>query len=157
MTTSKQAARRLAAQVLQQVEPDQLENFELLADAYLNDPDRILRGGRERDEALGFGLGGAETILIGAVVFVANAVVTQLISRATDHATDRANATVRRLFRSRQKPAAAASEQLVVTPEQATTVRDIAYAKAIEVGLVEAKAQSVADAVVEALLRQPPA
>ena len=76
--------RQLAEEAVATIAPPQAELFSLVAPAYLDNPAGMLNTGPQRDEALGIGVGIAETLLIAAAVYVADAVVEQLISCAAD-------------------------------------------------------------------------
>ena len=81
---AQELVRQLAEEAVATIAPPQAELFSLVAPAYLDNPAGLLNAGPQRDEALGIGVGIAETLLIAAAVYVADAVVEQLISRATD-------------------------------------------------------------------------
>lgn len=158
--TAPPGTRDLAAGVLGRVAPAELETLDLLGDAYLQDPERILRT-RDRDESLGFGLGESQALLTGAVCFVASAVLSQLISRATDSVASQAIPFARRILRRKPPmdastgPAAVPTERVPLQPAQVEQARETAYACGLKAGLDESMARSVADAVADIL--GPPA
>jgi hypothetical protein len=111
-----------------------------------------------RDEALGFGLDLA--LLTPYVLAVAAPVLSFLVqtvaSAAKEEATPHVRELVRRLFiRSSGKdarPERRAREPLALTGEQAREVREVALARATDLGLPAEQARLLADSVVGGLV-----
>ena len=146
--------RQLAEEAVATIAPPQAELFSLVAPAYLDNPAGLLNAGPQRDEALGIGVGIAETLLIAAAVYVADAVVEQLIGRATDAGLTQSRTRMGRMLSRKPK------QDNVTIPEgtfpliavTADTLRETAVEKGLQVGLPQPKAQLLADAIVGDLL-----
>jgi hypothetical protein len=151
----------LSRTILEHAAPEELVIFEETAEEYFHNPDAVLRPAR-RDEALGFGLDLA--LLTPYVLAVAAPVLSFLVqtvaAAAKEEATPRVRELVRRLFN--RSPAAAAGkdatreqredEPMTLTPEQAREVREVALARATDLGLPEEQARLLADSVVGGLV-----
>ena len=147
----------LARTILEHSAPEELVIFEETAEEYFRNPDDVLHPAR-RDEALGFGLDLA--LLTPYVLAVAAPVLSFLVqtvaAAAKEEATPRVRELVRRLFnRSAAKGAQherREDESLTLTPEQAREVREVALARATDLGLPEEQARLLADSVVGGLV-----
>jgi hypothetical protein len=146
--------RELAEDAVATIAPPQAELFALVAPAYLDNPAGLLNAGPQRDEALGIGVGVAETLLIAAAVYVADAVVEQLIGQATDAGLRQGRARMGRLFgrRPRQDSITIPEGALPPIAVKASALRETALQKGLQVGLPHPKAQLLADAIVGDLL-----
>ena len=132
--------------VLDQAAPEELLVFDDTAEEYFRDPEAVLDPKR-RDEAVGFGL---ELALLTPYVLAAVTPVVQfLLEAASDAVQSEAKGAVatalRRLLRRDGAPAALSQEQL-------RSVRELAYTRACAVGVEEAKAAVIADAVIGGLV-----
>ncbi|QBR91380.1 hypothetical protein [Nocardioides euryhalodurans] len=146
--------RDFARTVLEQAAPEELVLFDQTAADYFRDPDAVLDPAR-RDESVGFGLDLA--LLTPYVLAVATPVLAFLVQ--TVATTAKAEATpvitdlVRRLFRAgRSEEPKDAPTVPPVTPEQARRVREVALARASDLGLPEDQARLLADSVVGGLV-----
>ncbi|HET6561168.1 MAG TPA: hypothetical protein VFG72_04780 [Marmoricola sp.] len=149
----------LARTVLEHSAPEELVIFEETSEEYFRDPDGVLNPAR-RDEALGFGLDLA--LLTPYVLAVAAPVVTFLLqtvaAAAKEEATPRVKELVRRLFNRAgdrspgAAPDAGEKEPLALTGEQAREVREVALARAKDLGLPAEQARLLADSVVGGLV-----
>lgn len=145
----------LAQLVIEQTAPEELLLFDETAREYFQDPDRVLDP-RRHDEAVGFGLDLA--LITPVVLAVVTPVVKFLLSVATDVAKEQVGPVVRQwvrgLFRrvhvdSTDVPGPA---EPALTQEQARQVRTIAHDRARQLGMAEAQADLLADAVVGGML-----
>jgi hypothetical protein len=149
----------LARTILEQSAPEELVIFEETSEEYFRDPDGVLHPAR-RDEALGFGLDLA--LLTPYVLAVATPVLTFLLqtvaAAAKEEATPRVRELVRRLFnrageKADQRPAPPADgEPPALTADQAREVREVALARATDLGLPAEQARLLADSVVGGLV-----
>jgi hypothetical protein len=141
---------QLAEAVLERTAPEELVLFSETAEEYFDDPEAVLDP-KHRDEAVGFGLDLA--LLTPFVLAVATPVVRFLLDAAADALQDEAKASiitaVRRLVRrdSDAEPPAA-GQALSLSTTQLSSLRDLAYSRARAVGVAEAQAALIADAVV---------
>ncbi len=132
--------------------PPQAELFAAVAPAYLHNPAGMLEAG-PRDETLGIGVGIAETLLIAAAIYVADAVTAQLISRATDAGLDRTRSKVGRWWGRKSKKEETVPEAVFpIAAVTAEALRETALEKGIQAGLARPQAQLLADAIVGNLL-----
>ncbi len=145
----------LARTILERSAPEELVIFEETSEEYFHNPDAVLHPAR-RDEALGFGLDLA--LLTPYVLAVAAPVLSFLVqtvaSAAREEATPHVRELVRRLFnRSSDKgPGKSAKEAVALTGEQAREVREVALARATDLGLPAEQARLLADSVVGGLV-----
>jgi hypothetical protein len=149
----------LARTVLEHSAPEELVIFDETSEEYFRDPDGVLHPAR-RDEALGFGLDLA--LLTPYVLAVATPVLTFLLRTVADaakeEATPRVRELVRRLFnrsegdRGGQGTPASDGAPVALTAEQAREVREVALARATDLGLPAEQARLLADSVVGGLV-----
>ncbi len=146
----------LARSVLEQAAPEELVIFEETAQEYFDDPQAVLDPKR-RDEAVGFGLDVA--LLTPYVLAVATPVLTFLLDAVVTAAKSEAKPVVgdlvRRLFRRLRPgpdPGPADDAPVALTAEQSAQVREVALARATDLGLPEAQARLLADSVVGGLV-----
>jgi hypothetical protein len=146
--------RQLAEEAVATIAPPQAELFPLVAPAYLDNPAGVLNAAPQRDEALGIGVGIAETLLIAAAVYVADAVVAQLISRATDAGLAQGRTRMGRLLGRKPKrdsvPIPEGTFPLIAV--KADALRETALEKGLQAGLPDPRAQLLADAIAGHLL-----
>lgn len=157
----EELVRELAQIALSQVAPEELAIFDETADEFFADPDAVLAP-QHRDEAVGFGLDAA--LATPFVLAVVMPVIHYLVSTVADAAKDEASTTVKslvkRLFRRLGNDAEApkakppggevrkpGDDDDGLTADEAAQVRAIAYDRALAVGLPEAQARLLADAV----------
>jgi hypothetical protein len=150
LTTDEQRdlVQGLAETVVEQLEPDELAVFEETAEEYFEDPRAVLDPKR-RDEAVGFGID-AE-LLTPIVLAVATPVVQYLADLVVEASGEGVKPTLvrllRRMLRLKDADPAPAPEPPQLTQEQVDHVRDVAFARARDVGLEESRARLLADAV----------
>jgi len=155
----------LTAAALDRVAPDELVLLDETAEEYFADPQAVLDP-RRRDEAVGFG---AEFAMIAPYLLaVATPVVAFLFETVSSAAQDATRPAlvraVRRLLRLRdEKPeedaAVTAGDSLTV--DQIQRVREIAYGRALALGLSAPQSDMLADAIAggalgSAVTRPPP-
>ena len=148
---TQELVRQLAEDAVAAISPEQAELFAAVAPAYLRNPVGMLEVD-ERDETLGIGIGVAETLLIAAAVYVADAVTAQLIGRATDAGLDRVRRAGRWWKRKSTKDEPVPQGVFPVTALTAETLRETALEKGLQAGLSQPQAQLLADAIVGNLL-----
>ncbi|GHJ34787.1 hypothetical protein [Streptomyces sp. TS71-3] len=145
----------LARHLVARLAPEELPLFEETAAAVA----RGGRGGRRRDDPLGFGAVDAATVLFTGVAYgVATEVFKDLVQAAGQRATGRALGWLRRLRRPRPQAAPDAGNpyESVLTPLPPDVLEDVhgtARRRAILLGLPEDRAGVLADTVV-AYLRE---
>jgi hypothetical protein len=157
--TDRDLLEELARTILEHSAPEELVIFEETSQEYFRDPEGVLHPAR-RDEALGFGLDLA--LLTPYVLAVAAPVLTFLLHTVADaakeEATPRVRELVRRLFNRSGDQRGAPDRQppdeqpLALTGEQAREVREVALARAADLGLPAEQARLLADSVVGGLV-----
>ena len=139
--------RALAASVVGDLSPDELDVFDETAEEFFADPDEVLRAG-DKDEAVGFGL---ELALITPVVLaVVTSVVRFLASLLADAMQETARPavvrTLRRVLRIREGGATAQAE-VSLDADQLRRVHEVAMNRAVSLGLPEDRARLLADSI----------
>jgi hypothetical protein len=143
----------LAAGLVEQLDPDELAVFDDAAEDYFRDPEAVLNP-RRRDEAVGSGVELA--LLTPVVLAVAGQVVEYLsgvvVEALGDSVRPRLLRFVRRMLRlGGGEDDAASPEPPPLDRAQVEHVRDIALARARDVGLDEERARLLAESVVGGL------
>ncbi|MFI9203010.1 hypothetical protein [Streptomyces sp. NPDC053048] len=154
--TADQDARvlELAREAIQEIAPEELLVFDTVGEALLRQAPR--RGRRRRDGPLGFGLPEVTTLITPVALFVAQAVVARLAEHAGDSLLMTCRRRFRRLWRrprpGRQRLDGGSNAALVeLSPELRASLHALARGKARELGLEEAKAQRLVEALLRAL------
>jgi hypothetical protein len=154
----EELVRDFAVTVLEHAAPEELALFEDSAADYFRDPESVLAPAR-RDEAVGFGLDLA--LLTPYVLAVAGPILTFLVQTVGGVVKDESEPAVRRwvrrlLGRDDDQPvrgaAATPEPPATLTADQAERVREIAWARATDLGLPEGQARLLADSVVGGLV-----
>lgn len=141
----------LAQLVLERAAPEELVLFDETAAEYFADPDRVLDPAR-RDEALGFGLDlmmltpYVLTVVGSCLAFLVKTVAETVTSEATKPAI---GDVLQRFVR--QKSPHASDRHASLSRTQAEGVRQVAFARAQDLGLAEEQARLLADSVVGGL------
>jgi hypothetical protein len=154
----EELVRDFAVTVLQRAAPEELALFEESAADYFRDPEAVLAPAR-RDEAVGFGLDLA--LLTPYVLAVASPVLAFLVQTVGGVLKDESEPAVRRwLRRLLGRDGAPADDGAPAAPtlttDQAERVREIALARATDLGLPEGQARLLADSVVGGLVATGP-
>lgn len=143
----------LARSILEHSAPEELVIFEETSEQYFHNPDAVLHPAR-RDEAVGFGLDLA--LLTPYVLAVAAPVLSFLVQTVTSAAKEEAaphvKELVRRLFNRSTDKRATTDQNSALTGEQAREVREVALARATDLGLPVEQARLLADSVVGGLV-----
>jgi hypothetical protein len=150
-----------AREVLASAAPEELAVFDETAEEFHRDPEKVLST-QGRDEAVGFGLDLA--LITPYVLAVAAPVLTYLLNAVTEAAKAEATPVIKdlvhRLFHRRKQsdgtPRAdanddGADEPISLSPAELAEVREVALARATDLGLPAERARLLADAVVGGL------
>ena len=150
-----------AREVLASAAPEELAVFDETAEEFHRDPEKVLST-QGRDEAVGFGLDLA--LITPYVLAVAAPVLTYLLNAVTEAAKAEAKPVIKdlvhRLFHRRKQsdgtPRADANdddadEPISLSPAELAEVREVALARATDLGLPAERARLLADAVVGGL------
>jgi hypothetical protein len=150
-----------AREVLASAAPEELAVFDETAEEFHRDPEKVLST-QGRDEAVGFGLDLA--LITPYVLAVAAPVLTYLLNAVTEAAKAEAKPVIKdlvhRLFHRRKQsdgtPGADAydddaDEPISLSPAELAEVREVALARATDLGLPAERARLLADAVVGGL------
>ena len=152
--TQHQLAADVARDLVSQVAPEEMPLFRATSEAYFKDPQQVLKEHMGKDDMLGFGTGEVMSL----VTPVAVAVSVEVIRFVTEEVTTSFKAEsavviaalVKSLFKKYrpilEREAKPTSSPL--TPEQLREVHAIALTKARQLKLSEAKAKTLADALV---------
>lgn len=155
----EELVRELAQIALNQIAPEELAVFDETADEFFEDPDAVLSP-EHRDEAVGFGLDAAlaTPFVLAVVMPVVQYLVATVAEAAKDEASTTVKGLVKRLFRKLRadddvepqrdaEPLTVDDDEDGLTADEAAQVRAIAYDRALAIGLPEAQARLLADAV----------
>lgn len=148
--TDQELVLDLSREVLAVAAPEELVLLEETSREYFADPAAALQPDR-RDEPIGFGV--ELELLTPYVLAVVTPVINFLLAIAVDAVRTEARpaivAWVRRVLRRPALPGAPSTgaATAALTPEQARTVRRIAYERARDLGVEEGTANVLADAV----------
>jgi hypothetical protein len=155
----RESAADLAYEIIERVAPEELSLYPLHRDAYLNDPKSLAKQEREGEDVLGFGLGGAESLLTPIVFAVAKEVVSflyvELRKSLKTGTADYIHTRIKQMFRdlkAKHPPGAN-----LLSAAQLERVHEIARKKARLIKLSEAKAELLADAIIANLSQAAPA
>ncbi|WP_117209295.1 hypothetical protein [Allorhizocola rhizosphaerae] len=129
---------------LERAAPDELVVFEETAEEYFADPQAALTAANQ-DSAVGFGL---ELAMITPVALAVGAAVMQaLVTALSDRAVTGVSGVLRRVLRKRTPDPA----DIVLSPDQARYVRQVALDRARSLGMPEQQATLLADSFVGAI------
>jgi hypothetical protein len=146
------SARELAHELVEALAPEELPSFALVAEPYLTDPRRAEKQLRDHDDPMGFGLGDALAMATPVIALVSGSVVTALSDSVAASVRDAGGKLVRKITRKAKPHELPAAPEW--TPEQLDEIREVALARALDLGMKKAKAATLADALVGALLRR---
>ena len=142
------SAAELGRRLVAELAPAELPLFEQTWQVLGRHPERR---SRRREEPLGFGLPESGEALVTAVV---SGVVSTVL---TDLSKDFGSRSVRLLARLRRRPARTLPNPLPPLPAQRLTeIRRLAYDKARKLGMSDAKANVLADALISELATDSP-
>lgn len=146
LTDDRQLVIGLTEAILNQLAPDELDILPEVSDEFFDNPERTLKAAKE--ESLGFGIELA--LLAPFALSVAMEVVKFLLSMAKDAVGPDVKTVVsgwlRRVFPGLK--AGQPSPTVPLSREQLQLVRDVAYARARDLGVEEPQAVALADAVI---------
>ncbi|MER6579517.1 hypothetical protein [Nonomuraea sp. NPDC001023] len=141
-------AKDLSRRVVTRIAPAELPLFDQTWDAL---------GGRTRPRShrdpLGFGLPGVDELLVTAIVSGVVTTVLADVGKDVGSWTGRLIGRLRR--RPRELPEAQPAGPPPLPPARLTEIRKVAYHKARRMGMSQAQADALADAVVSELARNP--
>ena len=150
----------LARASVERAAPEELPLFRATSDAYFNDPAALERQ-RSGDEMLGFGVDAAVMLVTPVALAVAKDVIqfvgTQLRARAEKEGEGAIDRVLNRLLQRGEKAAEPAAAEAAtggvaeLTDEQLGQVRTLAFEKAKQLKLSDAKAELLAESLVGSL------
>ena len=151
-----QFVTELAREQVAQIAPQELPLFRTTSRAYFKDPKKTLEGQAGKDEKLGFGLEAGVVFLTPVVLEVTKVVVAFLANEVLKSVQTESSGLIRdyvkRMFK---KFRPAEKEEQVKAPlltfEQVTQVRKVAFERARQLDLPEAQAQLLADSLAGSL------
>ncbi len=143
----------VAREVIRQTAPEELPLFRSTSTTYFQNPERVRKEEKNRDEALSFGAGEAVILLTPYVLqvmtevvkFVAGEVQKSLATESASLISD----IVKKLFK-RVRPEE--NDLAPLTAAQLAQVRTVAYEKARKLKLPDGQANLLADAIKGTLL-----
>jgi hypothetical protein len=150
-TSQNQLVVEIARDLVGQIAPHELPLFRATSAAYLRRAARSLKTHGARDEMLGFSTGTEPTFLTPIVLVVTHAVVefvsTSIRASTTADHGKLLDEQVRIVFRQYRPPGSADQQPPALTPAQVAQARQLAFQKACQRNLAEARAETLADAL----------
>jgi hypothetical protein len=157
-TTQNQLATDVARDLVGQLAPEEMPLFRATSEAYLKDPQKVLKEHTGEDEMLGFGTGEVVSLLTPVALAVAVEVINFVTSEITHSFKAESAVVIAVLVKSVFKKYRATLEKEArptsspLSSEQLREVHAIAFTKARQLNLSEAKAKTLADALVGDLI-----
>jgi hypothetical protein len=157
--TEDEVVVEVARELVARTAPQELPVFRATSGAYLDDPTKVLRPRRGKEEMLGFGVEAAAMFVTPVALEIAKSVfsylATQVLGAVEKETSDAIAKRVHDLFHRRASDAGAdataPASPAGLTREQLAHVHDLALEKARQLALPEAQAGLLADAMVGSL------
>jgi hypothetical protein len=145
----------VARDLISQLAPQELPVFRAHSQAYFSDPKKVLKEQAGKDDMLGFGAGEAIALVTPIVLPVVAEVVTFLATEIKKSITAEGSTLiseqVKKMFKKFRPVDKKESDPPPLTSEQLTYVRKLAFEKARQLKLSEARSNLLADSVVGSL------
>lgn len=148
-TAEQEVVVELAREVVARAAPEELSLFRVTAEAYLRDPNGVLKSSSNSDDMLGFGSAELVAFLTPIVLEVAKSVYAFLAAQVARAAREVGSEAVAAELRSLLYGGHPGTCQL--TGAQLAKVREVALEKALQLRLQEDQAELLASSVVGAL------
>jgi hypothetical protein len=149
-----QVAAEVARDLVSQVAPEELPLFRATSEAYLKDPQRVLKEYTGKDEMLGFGTGEVLSLVTPVAVAVSVEVIRFVTGELKASFQTESSVFLAALVKSLFKKYRAALEReaqptaVPLTSEQLREIHAIALTKARQLKLSEDRAKTLADALI---------
>ena len=144
----------LARASVERAAPEELPLFRATSEAYFKDPSALERP-QSRDDMLGFGVDAAVMLVTPVALAVARDVIqfigTHLRARAEKEGEGAIDRVLDRLLRRDDQPATTPAAPAELTDDQLEQVRTLAFEKAKQLKLSDAKAELLAESLVGSL------
>lgn len=156
--TENQLATDVARDLVGQLAPEEMPLFRATSEAYLKDPQKVLKEHTGEDEMLGFGTGEVVSLLTPVALAVSVEVVKFVTVEVSQSFKAETSVVIAALVKSVFKKYRATLEKEArltsspLTSEQLREVHAIALTKARQLNLSEARAKILADALVGDLI-----
>lgn len=155
--TKDQLIKKIAVDVVTRVAPEELPTFTGTAEAYFANPKHVPGTQKHKEDTLGFGLDTAIVYLtpyiLVATTEVVEFIVEQVKGSVKEAAAKRVSAFIRNIFkRCRSSNGKETITVSALSLDQRAQLRQRVIEKARQLGLAEAKAELLADAVVGSLI-----
>jgi hypothetical protein len=150
--TRDQLIKKIAHDVMERVAPEELPTFTGTAEAYFENPKRVL--GTHKEDMLGFGLDAAIVYLTPFVLAITTDVIKDIVEPTIKEKLRKMiTALIRHIFKGCRSSKDGPKIPLpTLLPEQRAQLRQRIREKARQLGLEEAKAELLADAVLGSLI-----
>ena len=153
-----QLAADVARDLVSQMAPQEMPLFRANSEAYFKDPQKVLDSQTGKDDMLGFGTGEVVAYLTPVVLSISVEVIKFLTEEVRkslqSESSSVINDVVKGMF-SKFRPPAAQAEQpapVSLTVEQLREVRRLAFEKARQLRVSEARATQLADSLIGGLV-----
>jgi hypothetical protein len=147
--TRNQLIADIAYDIIAQTAPRELPLFSMTSEAYFQNPDRMRRSQKSKDEMLGFGIDAATVAFLSPIILT---IVDETIKVITEEVIPehiKKSGIVRKFFK-RDRPAQEASKQvkLSLTPDQLQKVQEQAISSALQFKVPREQAELLANVLV---------
>ena len=150
--SAKDTVVAVARDVVAQLTPQELADFDAAAEAYRAAPSRVRRR-LDKDDPLGFGVEEMSVLLSPVALAVAQSTLETLAQDAARSSMRAMGARLRRFLPRRRR---VRREKTPLSPDQLADVRRGAMEKARQLGLDDQRAALLADAIIGRLVTRDP-
>lgn len=156
--TQNQLAADVARDLVSQVAPEEMPLFRATSEAYFKDPQRVLKEHTSKDDMLGFGTGEVLSLVTPVAVAVSMEVVRFVTEEVRKSFQAESSAVIAALVKSlfrKYRPILEREARPTASPltsEQLREIHAIAFMKARQLRLPEARAKTLADALIGELV-----
>lgn len=145
----RQLVASLARRAVSRAAPDELAQFDVTAEAFLDVPKRARKTAR-RDEPLGLGLDSVTVLVSTVALTVTIDVLKHLAEYYSDKVADKVGRSVLGLF-GRRRDHSSGRRRPVLSPEQLSELHALAVSRAVALQVPAEQAALIADGIVAGL------
>jgi hypothetical protein len=143
----KQLIASISRDLIAQAAPQELPLFPAVSEAYFKNPNKMLKDQTGKDEMLGFGVEAVSAVMMSPIVLT---IVSEVVKLITEEIQE--SGIIRKMFKKfghAEDEAKPVSRPL--TPELMEKMHQVAFEKACQYNLSQAKAEQLADSLVAKL------
>ncbi|HEY8980331.1 MAG TPA: hypothetical protein VIU15_12180 [Streptomyces sp.] len=141
----QEQVRELGRRIVEAARPDEVENFDTVADAWFEDPERSLTGDAVRNDPTGSGVAQQVVFLAPIALYIAE----HVLGTVTDAVITSVGGRLWGKLRRRRRTAVESALPSATPGLEPEVIRERALRAAIRRGVTGAEAERLADVVVE--------